>query len=68
MADIVLFGVGEVAAVARFYLERFSEHRIVAHTVDAAYVRQESLDGLPVVAWENLESQFPPDPCSCSGL
>ena len=60
MADIVLFGVGEVASVAKYYLDHFSEDRVVGYTVDAAYVREDRLDGLPVVAWENLHERFAP--------
>ena len=59
MADIVIFGAGDIAELAHFYFTRDSGHRVVGFTVDAAYLRQESLCGLPLVAYEELPSRFP---------
>lgn len=61
MADIVIFGAGQLADVAKAYLDRFSEDRVVGFTVDAAYLEHPQRHGLPVVAWETLEAVFPPD-------
>lgn len=61
LADIVIFGSGQLADVAKAYLDRFSEDRVVGFTVDAAYLDQPRRHGLPVVAWETLEMTFPPD-------
>jgi sugar O-acyltransferase (sialic acid O-acetyltransferase NeuD family) len=61
MADIVVFGAGEIAQVAHRYIDADSSHRIVGFTVDAAYRTAESFGGLPLVAWEELESRFPPE-------
>jgi acetyltransferase-like isoleucine patch superfamily enzyme len=60
MADIVLFGAGQIAEVAKAYIDRHGEDRIVGFTVDADYLSVDSFHGLPVVAWEELESRFPP--------
>jgi acetyltransferase-like isoleucine patch superfamily enzyme len=60
MADVVVFGVGQMADVARVYLDRFGVDRIVGFTVDEAFVTEPEFRGLPVVAWERLESRFPP--------
>jgi sugar O-acyltransferase (sialic acid O-acetyltransferase NeuD family) len=60
MADIVIFGASMSAQVARAYLERDSDHRVVGFTVDAAYGTSDSFDGLPLVPWERLEEAFPP--------
>jgi acetyltransferase-like isoleucine patch superfamily enzyme len=61
MADIVFFGTGQSAEVARVYLEAYSQHRIVGFTVDAQYWKAETFYGLPVVPWERLEESFPPE-------
>jgi sugar O-acyltransferase (sialic acid O-acetyltransferase NeuD family) len=61
MADIVVFGAGEIAEVAKVYLDAHSQDRIVGFTVDAAFRRSDSFQGLPLVAWEELEQRFPPD-------
>lgn len=60
MADIVIFGAGQIAEVAKVYLDAHSSDRIVGFTVDAAHLRADILHGLPVVAWENLPDRFPP--------
>jgi sugar O-acyltransferase (sialic acid O-acetyltransferase NeuD family) len=59
MADIVIFGAGDIAELAHFYFTHDSDHRIVAFAVDAAYLTQESLCGLPVIAFEELPARFP---------
>jgi sugar O-acyltransferase (sialic acid O-acetyltransferase NeuD family) len=61
VADIVIFGAGQIAEVARVYIDAHGPDRIVGFTVDEAFVQAETLHGLPVVAWERLESRFPPD-------
>jgi sugar O-acyltransferase (sialic acid O-acetyltransferase NeuD family) len=43
-----------------FYLTQDSPHEVVAFTVDAAYVREPSFDGLPVVPFEEVERSYPP--------
>lgn len=60
MADVVLFGVGQFAEVARFYLEWEGSHNIVAHTVNREYQTTGEKDNLPIVAWEDLEQEYPP--------
>jgi sugar O-acyltransferase (sialic acid O-acetyltransferase NeuD family) len=60
MSDVVLFGTGDFARVARIYLDSDSPHRVVAHTVNERYVEAPELDGLPVVAFEELERTHPP--------
>lgn len=60
--DVVLFGIGHVAEVITFYLERFSVLNIVGYTVDADYLPEGgSFNGRPTVAWEEIEAHFPPE-------
>jgi sugar O-acyltransferase (sialic acid O-acetyltransferase NeuD family) len=61
MADIVLFGAGQIAEVAKVYIDAHSDDRIVGFTVDAQYAKTDRFHGLPLVPWENLEEYFPPD-------
>jgi sugar O-acyltransferase (sialic acid O-acetyltransferase NeuD family) len=60
MAEIVIFGAGQSAAVARVYIESYSDHRVVGFTVDEQYATADCFDGLPLVAWPRLEGAFPP--------
>lgn len=61
MARVVVFGVGQWAELAHFYLTHDSPHDVVGFTVDRAYMRDTEHNGLPVVAYEDLEQHFPPD-------
>lgn len=61
VADLVVFGAGDIAELARFYFTHDSAHRVVAFTVDAAYLTEPTFDGLPVVPFEEMASRFPAD-------
>lgn len=59
--DIVLFGTGDMAQVAAAYIRAHSDLDIVGYTLDQAYRKADTFDGLPLVPWETLEKDFPPD-------
>jgi sugar O-acyltransferase (sialic acid O-acetyltransferase NeuD family) len=61
MADVVIFGIGQWAEIAHFYLVHDSPHTIVGFTVDSSYMQGEQYKGLPLVPFEQLEETFPPD-------
>jgi sugar O-acyltransferase (sialic acid O-acetyltransferase NeuD family) len=60
MADIVIFGAGDIAQLAHFYLTKDSPHRPVAFTIDSAYIKESTFQGLPVVPFEEIEARLPP--------
>lgn len=64
MSEVVVFGTGDFARVARAYLDADSEHRVVAFTVHERYVQRSELLGLPVVPCERLDGLYPPDRCA----
>src|SRR5262245_48194465 len=61
MADIVVFGTGQWAQLAHFYLTHDSPHNVVAFTVDTEYLSEKNFLGLPVAPFEELRTHFPPD-------
>lgn len=61
---LVIFGIGQIGQVARYYFTEDSEYDVVAFVVDAAYKDRDSEAGLPVVAFEEVERRFPPDECA----
>ena len=63
MASVVIFGAGDIAKLAHFYFSRDTEHRVVGFTVDAAFRRQPTMAGLPLVDFETVERDFPPAEC-----
>src|SRR5882724_4279801 len=61
MANVIIFGIQDFAQLANFYLKHDSEHEVVAFSVNEQYLPAErSLEGLPVVAFENVEQTYPP--------
>ena len=61
MAKVILFGAGQWADLARFYLTHDSPHEVVALTVDRGHEQQEGRAGMPVVAFEEVQELYPPD-------
>lgn len=61
MAKVVVFGTGEWADLAHFYLTHDSPHEVVALTSDRDHVEEEEHLGLPVVAFDEIQNAYPPD-------
>lgn len=59
MAKVVIFGAGQIAEIAHFYLTNDSEHEVVAFTVDREYLTQNKFHNLPVVAYEDIADMYP---------
>jgi sugar O-acyltransferase (sialic acid O-acetyltransferase NeuD family) len=59
-AKVIVFGAGVAADTASRYLTRDSPHRICGFAVDAAFVRERTFHGLPVVDYETVTTAFPP--------
>ncbi|TPL96337.1 acetyltransferase [Mesorhizobium sp. B2-3-11] len=58
---IIIFGAGEIAELAHYYFTHDSPHDVVAFTVDRAFLRADRLAGLPVVPFDALAQDYPPD-------
>lgn len=57
---LIIFGTGDIAELAQFYFDNDSEYKVVAFTVDQAYLKSKFLNGLPVIAFETLHQDFAP--------
>lgn len=57
---LVIVGDAAFAEIAREYFDHDSDHQVVAFAVESAFLRRESLHGLPVVPLETLETAFDP--------
>lgn len=60
MAELLVFGAAEMASLVRFYFENDTDHRVAAFTVDDAFVKEASFEGLPVLPWSEAVTRFPP--------
>jgi sugar O-acyltransferase (sialic acid O-acetyltransferase NeuD family) len=58
---LVIFGSGDIAQLAHYYFSTDSNYEVVAFTVDANYIKESGFCGLPVVAFEDVAKQYPPD-------
>ncbi len=63
MKPVVIFGAGDIAEIAHFYLTKDMGLQVRAFTVDREFLKEPAFCGCPVVAFEELEAQFPPDMC-----
>jgi sugar O-acyltransferase (sialic acid O-acetyltransferase NeuD family) len=63
VADVVIFGAGDIARLAHYYFSTDSEHRVVAFVVDREFRKAESFQGLPLVDFEQVDERFPPSSC-----
>jgi sugar O-acyltransferase (sialic acid O-acetyltransferase NeuD family) len=61
MSGVVLFGTGAVARVVRFLFEHESPHEVVAHAVDRDRWEGGRFGGVPIVPFEDLAGDYPPD-------
>lgn len=57
---LVLFGNGAVAEVLHHQFSRHTDYEIAGFTVDREFVGNGQCCGLPVVAWEDVLSIYPP--------
>lgn len=56
---LVIFGTGLMAKMAHYYFSRDSNYEVAAFTVNEAFLKEKSFLGLPVHAFESLESSCP---------
>lgn len=61
MKKVIIFGTSEFAEVAHFYFTKDSEYEIVAFTANKEFIKKNELLGLPVIPFENIEKQYPPE-------
>jgi sugar O-acyltransferase (sialic acid O-acetyltransferase NeuD family) len=60
LANLILFGAGDMARQAQFYFTRQGEHRVVAFTVDREYRKADTFLDLPLVDFEEVARIYPP--------
>ncbi len=60
MKKIIIFGTGEFAEVAYFYLKNDSQYEIIAFTENKKFMKKEKLFDLPIVPFEGIENMYDP--------
>jgi len=59
--DIIIFGIGKIADVIQFYMREESNMPVKAFTVDKKYITETEFNGLPVVSFDDIEKNYPPE-------
>lgn len=58
---LVIFGSGDIAQLAYFYFTTDSEYEVAAFAVDGCYIKEPLFCSLPVVAFDEVASNYPPE-------
>lgn len=58
---LVLIGAGEFALIANEYFTHDSDYDVVAFSVNRDYIKDDVVDGKPVVPYEEMEARYPPE-------
>jgi sugar O-acyltransferase (sialic acid O-acetyltransferase NeuD family) len=61
VADLVIFGAGDIARLAHRYFSRDSPHQVAAFAVDPAFVSGDRFLDLPLVPFDRVTERYPPD-------
>lgn len=59
--SLVIFGAGEIAQLAHYYFSNDSNYNIAAFSVDANYIKESSFCGLPLLPFEEVLQNYPPE-------
>lgn len=57
--DLIIIGAGETALLAYEYFTHDSNYNVIAFAVEQAFLEQESLYDLPIIALEILQKKYP---------
>jgi sugar O-acyltransferase (sialic acid O-acetyltransferase NeuD family) len=61
MSKVIIFGTGQIAEIAHFYFKNDSNHEVVAFTVNKDFLKSNNFHSLPVIPYEDIVSEYPPD-------
>lgn len=61
MKELVIFGTGKISECVSYYFERDGDYQIAAYCCDRSFIERETFNGRPVVAFENIVEEYPPD-------
>lgn len=61
MKNAIIFGNTSFSKMIKYYINKYTDIDIVAFCVNQAYINETSLDGIPVISFESIETCYPPD-------
>jgi len=60
MKKVVIFGTGDMAHLAHFFLTNDSNYEVAAFTINSEFIKDQSFLNLPVVGFEDIVNTYPP--------
>jgi sugar O-acyltransferase (sialic acid O-acetyltransferase NeuD family) len=64
MAQVIVFGLGDLAALVHLQLAAESDHDVVGFTVEEQYRSMSRFRGLPTFPFEQIDREVPPEAAS----
>ena len=61
MDQVVIYGNGQVAGLAYFYLTHDSKYEVVAFAVEGSFIKEPTFNGLPLISLEEARRVYPPE-------
>jgi len=61
MEKVIIFGVGEISQIANLYLKEDEKYKVVCYCLDKAFIKEKNFNGLPIIAFDDIENTFPID-------
>lgn len=62
MEKIIIWGIGQISQVLTFYIQKYTQYKICAYTLDKEYMGDKNeFNGIPVIAFEEIEKHFSPN-------
>lgn len=60
MRDLIVYGIGVQAELARLYFEKDAGYRVVAFTLEQALLKESTFSGLPLLPFDSIETVIAP--------
>jgi len=61
MNKLIIFGLGDIAQIAKYYFKIDSNYQVESFTVDKEYMTADQFEKLPVHPFDAIEEKFPPN-------
>jgi len=59
--QVVIIGNNDFANLMFYYLTEHDKNKVVAFSVDSEYIKEEIFNGIPVIKFETIEYDYPPN-------
>ena len=58
--DVIIFGIGPISKTIFYSSKKSGKHNICCFTADQKYIKKDMFCGLPIISFEQIEIQYPP--------